>query len=160
MTDEDEDLVWAIDTAHLHNYLLPRDCPRVTFYAKDDTTPEDVKHLMHGTTAKHVVAIETASFNKAKDVIIYKYVFDRKGFELTDEGAGYYVSRVAVRPKSVQKISDILVELLKHDVELRVLPSLWDLREEVIHSTMQYSIIRMSRAIPPADGYGMYHPLP
>ena len=25
--------VWAITDARLHNYLLPRDCPRVTFYA-------------------------------------------------------------------------------------------------------------------------------
>jgi len=28
-----ESVVWAIDEEHLHNYLLPRDCPRVTFYA-------------------------------------------------------------------------------------------------------------------------------
>ena len=26
-------VVWAVDEEHLHNYLLPRDCPRVTFYA-------------------------------------------------------------------------------------------------------------------------------
>ena len=26
-------VVWAIGERLLHNYLLPRDCPRVTFYA-------------------------------------------------------------------------------------------------------------------------------
>jgi hypothetical protein len=26
-------VVWAIDDARLRNYLVPRDCPRVTFYA-------------------------------------------------------------------------------------------------------------------------------
>ncbi len=25
-------VVWAIDDARLRNYLVPRDCPRVTFY--------------------------------------------------------------------------------------------------------------------------------
>jgi len=27
------ELVWAIDGDHLRNYLVPRDCPRVTYYA-------------------------------------------------------------------------------------------------------------------------------
>jgi hypothetical protein len=30
-------LVWAIDEDHLRNYLLPRECPRVTFYAGAQT---------------------------------------------------------------------------------------------------------------------------
>jgi hypothetical protein len=33
-----ESLVWAIDGGHLRNYLLPRDCPRVTYYAGRQTT--------------------------------------------------------------------------------------------------------------------------
>lgn len=28
-----EEVVWAIDDEHLQNYLLPRECPRVTFYS-------------------------------------------------------------------------------------------------------------------------------
>ena len=31
-------VVSAIDAEHVRNYLLPRDCPRVTFYAGPDTT--------------------------------------------------------------------------------------------------------------------------
>ena len=52
------------------------------------------------------------------------------------------------------------IEVLRHDVELRVMPSLWELREEVINSTMQYSIIRMRNAKPPPGGLGRFHPLP
>ena len=37
-----EPTVWAIDEEHEHNYLLPRDCPRVTFYAAPTSTPGDV----------------------------------------------------------------------------------------------------------------------
>ena len=33
--------VWAITDARLHNYLLPRDCPRVTFFALPTTTDDD-----------------------------------------------------------------------------------------------------------------------
>src|SRR5688572_23660030 len=36
-------VVWAIDADRLRNYLLPRECPRVTYYAGPETTPADVE---------------------------------------------------------------------------------------------------------------------
>jgi hypothetical protein len=51
-------MVWAIDYEHLHNNLLPRDYPRVTFYSSQDSNPNDVDRLMGCTTAKYVVAVE------------------------------------------------------------------------------------------------------
>ena len=30
-------VVFAVNDIMLHNYLLPRDCPRVTYYAKTDS---------------------------------------------------------------------------------------------------------------------------
>jgi hypothetical protein len=35
----DEPVVWAIDATRLCNYLVPRDCPRVTYYAGRTTSP-------------------------------------------------------------------------------------------------------------------------
>jgi len=35
-------VVWAIDADRLRNYLVPRECPRVTFYAGPETTAADV----------------------------------------------------------------------------------------------------------------------
>ncbi len=35
-------MVWAVDRFHLHNYLLPRDCPRVTYYTAPTSAPEDI----------------------------------------------------------------------------------------------------------------------
>ncbi len=160
ITGKKESLVWAIDKEHLQNYLLPRDCPRVTYYADVDTSSEDIKRFMWGTTVKHVVAIETAWLKRIRNEVIYKYVFSAKGFELIDKIAGYYVSKQPVVPKSVDEIEDIISELLGYNVELRIMPSLWDLREAVIKSTMQYSIIRMDKASPPVQGYNKYLPLP
>ena len=153
-------MVWAIDYEHLHNYLLPRDCPRVTFYAAEDSDPKDVEKLMRGTCAKHVVAVEAGWLPEIQKHCIYRYEFDPKGFTCVDKVAGYYISREPVVPVAETKIDDVLSALLEHDVELRVMPSLWKLREAVIHSTLGYSIIRMHKAKPPEEGYDAYHPLP
>jgi len=153
-------MVWAIDYEHLHNYLLPRDCPRVTFYASEQSDPRDVERLMGGTSAKHVVAIETPWLPKIQKECLYQYEFDSAGFTLVDEVAGYWISRRPAIPVAENKIDNILAALLEHDVELRIMPYLWKLREVVINSTLQYSIIRMNKAQPPPEGYESYHILP
>jgi len=153
-------MVWAVDFEHLHNYLLPRNCPRVTFFAAPNSDPEDIKRLMGETSARHVVAIEANWLPEIQKKCLYRYEFDPKGFILVDEVAGYWISRKPTIPIAETKIDDILAALLEHDVELRIMPSLWKLREAVINSTMGYSIIRMNKAQPPPEGYAVYHPLP
>ncbi len=153
-------MVWAIDYEHLHNYLLPRDCPRVTFFASKDSDSKDVERLMAGTSAKHIVAIEARWLKKIQKECLYQYEFDSEDFTLVDEVAGYWISRQPVIPVAETKIDNILAALLKHDVELRIMSSLWKLREAVINSTLQFSIIRMHKAQPPPEGYDAYHPLP
>lgn len=156
----DGDVVWAIDREHLHNYLLPRDCPRVTFYATGESDPADVERLVGPGGARYVVAIESSRLPEVQRQCLYMYEFDSSDFTALDEGAGYYVSRQPVAPLSETAIDDVLVALLEHDVELRVMPSLWKLREAVIHSTLQFSIIRMRNAQPPPEGVEAYFPLP
>ena len=153
-------VVWAIDAEHLPNYLLPRDCPRVTFYARPDSDPADVELLLRGVSAHRVIAIESAWLPKLRAERLYCYEFDAADFLTVDEIAGYYTSDTAVAPISETPIDDVLGELARHDVELRVMPSLWKLREAVIHSTLGFSVIRMRNAQPPAEGYEAYHPLP
>ncbi len=53
-----EPVVWAIEEARLCNYLLPRDCPRVTYYGGSQTSTEDVKQFLGSSPA--VIAIESA----------------------------------------------------------------------------------------------------
>lgn len=157
---EHEAVVWAIDEAHMPNYLLPRDCPRVTFFANENSDPADVERLLGGTSAKRVIAIESIWLPRIREEPLYRYEFDMQGFASVDGIAGYYVSREAVTPVAETEIADALDELLTHDVELRVMSSLWKLREAVIHSTLGFSLIRMRNAQPPAEGDDAYHPLP
>ncbi len=158
--DEGGGIVWAIDERHLHNYLLPRDCPRVTFYALPESDPEDVDRLMGPGGARFVVAVENRWLVRIRDTALYLYEMDSRDFAAQDAGAGYCVSRQATVPLAETRIDDILGALAERDVELRVMPSLWGLREAVIHSSLQFSIIRMRNAHPPPEGTGAYDPLP
>jgi hypothetical protein len=65
-----------------------------------------------------------------------------------DECAGYFVSHVPVVPTSLHIIDDPIGALATQGVELRILPSLWPLRDAVIASSLQFSIIRMRNAQP------------
>jgi hypothetical protein len=141
-------VVWAISERLLHNYLLPRDCPRVTFYAKNTTSGEDLARFMIGTTARHVVAVEAGWLPRIQATRLYRYEFPPETFVQADHGAGYLVSREAVSPIEVVPIPEILPALAARDVELRVIPSLWKLRDAVHASTLAFSFIRMRNATP------------
>jgi hypothetical protein len=143
-----ERVVWAVDDGHLQNYLLPRDCPRVTFYALPGSDPRDVERLMGQTSARFVVAVESGWVQTILATRLFVYRLPPETFEPHDEGAGHYVSRVAVRPIEVTRIDDLLGALLLRDVELRITPSLWRLRDAVVASTLQFSCIRMRNALP------------
>lgn len=48
--------------------------------------------------------------------------------------------------------------MVEFDMELRVMSSLWKLRDFVIDSTLRFPIIRFRNAQPPSDGYVPKHP--
>ena len=138
-------VVWAITADRLCNYLLPRDCPRVTYYAGPHTTAEDVNRFLG--ESRVVVAVESSWFEQIKSCCLYCYHLPPDTFECLDQCAGYFVSRVAVVPKRVEVFDDLIGELLKRDVEVRFMRSLWSLRDSVVASTLQFSIIRMRTAV-------------
>ena len=143
-----EDVVWAVDDEHLQNYLLPRECPRVTFYALPTSDAVDVERLMRHTSARFVVAIESGWLPIVRATRLYVYELPPEAFVPLDVGAGYHVSRATVAPLDVVEVDDPLAALVARDVELRVTPSLWRLRDAVVASTLQYSCIRMRNARP------------
>lgn len=142
-------VVWAIDDHHLHNYLLPRDCPRVTFYAKEDSSPEDIGRFLGSSRA--VVAVELSWLERIRSSTLHRYLLPEDTFKCIDAGAGYYTSDRAVEPVEVETFDDLLAELLKRDVEVRFPPDLWHLHDAVAASTLQFSMIRMRNAAPRAD---------
>jgi len=138
--------VWAIDDARLRNYLAPRECPRVTFYAGRGTHAEDVARFLGSSAA--VVAIESRWVDRLARCRLYCYHLPAETFELLDDCAGYHVSRVAVAPVRVDVLDDLPAELRRRGVELRVVPNLWPLRDAVVASSLQFSMIRMRNALP------------
>src|SRR5262245_31151367 len=140
----DDPVVWAMDEARLRNYLVPRECPRVTYYAGPETTAADVERFLGSSPA--VVAVESGWWGPLRSVRVYCYHLPPETFECIDECAGYFVSRDPVVPALVQVVEDPIAELLRRGVELRFVSDLWPLRDAVVASTLRYSIIRMRSA--------------
>lgn len=146
-----EDLVvWAVDKAHLRNYLLPRDCPRVTFCAGPDTSSTDIAHFLGESSA--VVAVEAAWLERIRETSLCCYHMPDASFACLDQDAGYFVSREKVSPVRVDLIDDVLAALAATGCEIRILPTLWPLYDNVVASTLSYSIIRMRNATPRPEG--------
>jgi len=146
--DGGQPVVWAIGAARLCNYLLPRECPRVTYYAGGETTPSDVERFLGSSPA--VVAVESVWLERLRSCRLYCYYLPAETFECIDECAGYFVSRAPVVPAHVEVFDDLIAELLSRGVELRFVPSLWPLRDAIVASSLQFSLIRMRNALPRA----------
>lgn len=141
-----EPVVWAVDQERLRNYLLPRECPRVTFYAGRETARVDAERFLGTSSA--VVAVESGWWERVRSCRLYCYHLPPDSFERFDECAGYFVSRLPVAPVSVEVFDDLIAELLKREVELRFTPNLWFLHDAVTASTLRFSMIRMRNALP------------
>lgn len=140
------DAVWAIDEARLPNYLLPRDCPRVAYAAGLQTDPRDIADFFDNTSAKRIVVVEQAWLTRILQTVLYVYEMPPAGFELADANAGYYICRTPVTPAAVYRVDDFFGALAERDCELRLVPDLSEIRENVRRSTLEYSFIRMRNA--------------
>jgi Family of unknown function (DUF6886) len=143
--DTSRPVVWAIDAGRLRNYLVPRDCPRVTYYADGETTPADVERFLGSSPT--VVAVECGWLERLRSCRLYRDHLPPETFECLDECAGYFVSRVPVVPVRVEIVDDPIAELRRRRVELRLVPSLWPLRDAVVASTLRVSLIRLRHAV-------------
>jgi hypothetical protein len=143
-----EPVVWAVDEPHLANYLVPRECPRVAFYATPTTTADDRLRFFGGGSSHHVVAIEAVWFQRAIDAMLWLYEFPTASFACADQTAGYFVSRLSVVATSRRMVTNPLSALANTGAELRVLPSLQALAAAVAESTLAFSCIRMRNAAP------------
>ncbi|WP_183563676.1 DUF6886 family protein [Mucilaginibacter sp. SP1R1] len=140
------DVVFAISNSLLHNYLLPRDCPRVTYYPAENTTADDKQRFMGNTTAGHIIAVESGWYQRIKQTTLYCYELPVDDFVLIDACAGYYVSCKPVLPIAETPVHDMMAELLNRNIELRFMPSLGELATAIAASSLNFSLIRMRNA--------------
>ena len=139
---EGRPLVWAVDEEHLVNYLLPRECPRVTWAARDRTSP------LLGSPARRVVAIEHGWVPRLRDAGLSVHRLDPAGFGVLDAGAGYWVSEREAAVTDVRPVDDCFAAVAEAGAELRVTPSLWPYVDAVREGAGEFSAIRMRNAVP------------
>lgn len=139
-------VVFAVTDEMLHNYLLPRNCPRVTYYAKPESDINDISRFIGNSDKKYILNIENSWMDILKSTTLYLYEFPPDNFELLDEGAGYYISFNMVTPLNVILVNDPISEINKRNAELRISDDLKVLAEQVKNSSMQFSIIKLRNA--------------
>jgi hypothetical protein len=144
----DGPVVWAIDEPYLANYLLPRECPRVTFARSRLTTPEDGARLLGLSAPRRVVAIEAAWLERVASTELLVYELNPVGFRLQDASAGYYVSAEHRRPLGVVRVPRPIDAQRGSGVEVRVCDTLWPLHDAVRSSSLEFSMTRMRNAAP------------
>ncbi len=144
--DLDEPLVWAVDTRHLPFYWFPRDCPRGTFWADAATDPGDAARLLGGATRVH--AIEDAWRERMSTADVFAYRLPEAPFAPHPDVGGYWVSRETVAPLEVRPLGDLVALHDGAEIELRVVPNLWPLWNEVVASTLEFSGMRLRNAQP------------
>jgi hypothetical protein len=143
---EREPLVWAVDTRHLPCYWFPRDCPRGTFWAGRSTSPEDAARLLGAWRRVH--AVEEGWVERMRTTPVFAYRLPDASFERHPEVGGYWVAQTPVEPVEVQPLGDLVARHEVAEIELRALPNLWSLWNEVTASTLEFSGMRLRNAFP------------
>jgi hypothetical protein len=145
-------VVWAVGESHLRNYLLPRECPRVTFYALETSRGEDVTRHLGGNRDGSLVAVEGDWLERIAATTLYVYEFAADGFVVVNAGAGYFHAQNRADPIKVHEVSDLVIAIKERGAAFRTLDNLWPLSDQIVASTLQFSMIRMRNAKARPDG--------
>lgn len=146
--------VWAIDEAHAPLYWFPRDCPRVAVWPLPGTT--DAFAAAFDTQAHRLHVIEAGWLARMHTTTVYRYTLDATPFRRWPPADGQFISDGEVVPRAVEPIGDLVVAHRSAGIELRVVPSLWPLRDLAVEPrtvpSWDFSVVRMSNAAPCIDG--------
>ena len=139
--------VWAIDHEHAPLYWFPRDCPRVTIWPYDDSGLAAFRSRFT-TAARRLHAIESGWLGRVRAATVYRYEFDADGFVPWEAANGQWICEHEVRPASVTPIGDLIAAHADAEIELRVTPSLWPLRDAAVDGAFDFGIVRLHNAQP------------
>lgn len=139
--------VWAIDAEHAPLYWFPRDCPRVTAWPRHAGERAAFEQAF-ATTAHRVHAIEAAWLDRVRRARLYRYDLPGEPFEPWAEASGQWIAAVDVEPLGVEEVGDLVALHAEAGIELRVVPSLWPLRDLAVSERWDFSIVRWANAAP------------
>ena len=139
--------VWAIDGDHAPLYWFPRDCPRVSVWARDDDEHARLSECF-GTQASRISAIESGWFERVRAAHLYRYTFDPAPFRPWQAADGQYVADDVVLAECVDRLDDLLALHADAGVELRITPRLGPLLDQVLDSGLAFSCVRLRNALP------------
>jgi hypothetical protein len=141
--DSVEALVWAIDSAHVPAYWFPRECPRGTYWAVGETSDEDVERFLLGDRSLRVHLVQADWLHAVRSTRVVAYRLPPDTFEPYGRAPGYWISREPVAPLDVVEVGDLLDKHGEAGIELRIVPKLWPVWQQVIGSTVEFSGIRL-----------------
>ena len=137
--------VWAIDEDHAPLYWFPRDCPRVTTWARDDAERDRLRTLLV-TTATRVHACELAWLDRIRRCRLYVYRLAPDTFVEYVDADGHWVSDRTVTPIGVEPVGDLLDRHVAAGIEVRAVGSLWPLHDLIAADRLPFSMVRMANA--------------
>jgi hypothetical protein len=141
--DSGEALVWAIDDAHAPAYWFPRECPRGTWWAGEETSDADVERFLLGDPSLRVHAVEAGWLDAMRSARVFGYRMPGERFEPYRAANGYWVASEPVEPLDVLPLGDLLLRHAEAGIELRVVPDLARVWALVAASTVAFSGIRL-----------------
>ncbi|EZH74154.1 hypothetical protein ATO12_14880 [Aquimarina atlantica] len=138
--------VWAISEQKLHNYLLPRNCPRICINMGQSSILKELLPLEEIQNRKSIIIVPENWKSSIQNCILYKYQFKKQNFKLIDKIAGYYVSTKTESPIHKVKIKNCIKELDELNVELKIVDKIkmLKIKEKIVENLEEFSIIKWS----------------
>ena len=137
--------VWAIDEEHSPAYWFPRECPRVTVWARDDDELLALQSAF-GTTARRVHVIEAAWEERMQRCRLHRYTFDPTPFTPWPEAEGQWTTTQTVTPLNVTPVGNLLERHQSAKIDLRFVTDLAPWKNLATAGPWDFSIIRYANA--------------
>jgi hypothetical protein len=102
--------------------------------------------------AERVVAIEKSWLGRMNAAVLALYELDAGMFQSIDPIAGYWISYEAQTPIAETSRASLVDAVLDAGAECRFVQDFWPLRDAVVASTVEFSIMRQANATPRAPG--------
>lgn len=135
--------IWAIDAWHSPLYMFPTQCPRMGFWRLPTTTESDAARWLWDSNVKMILACQADWLARLRSTKLYRYTLPVEGFEdLHDHGA--WRTGRSIEPTSCEPVGDLMDAITGAGAELRIVPSLIAPAQQLMDTTLHWSLVRFS----------------